>query len=454
MGDYREKGPRLNSLHVGGGTAASTNAVNNPGSMIMGAANVSFGNALPRVRHREYLGPIMGGTGFRTKVYPLQPGLRGLNVWMPWCSSVANSFQQYKLHGAIFEYHSTSSNYSATSALGTVSMSTLYDAGATPLATTMAINNNEFTTISSPDQTFIHPIECATKENSIQVRYVRESNSTEAADERFEDVGIFQITTNGLVSDETVQIGELWCSYDIEFLKPKMPDFHTGSMAKFGANWNGTSMLTVAPFPQNSFPVEVSFSSSSPQIRFNLPLGYNGHYLLLVQSSNLGVVNTVSFATQIAPGGAGTDVTPVDYFINAAGATSVTYAPAASPPTTSNAIFGYVFSTIAENVAQNFLTIDLNRWIGSTPSSHVISFISLDNDIVGAFQKESLSLAKKLGFASEEDMVRALQSATMSSSSSGPLLRSVPTRDSSFVELKEDYGVDPNLNLPSLTSNK
>ena len=142
MGDYRTNGPNINSLYdrepgtalpVSHPDQIAKRVGGNPNPLNMGANSVSFGGGHPRVTHREFIGPVLsGGANFATKVYPIQPGLRGVDVLFPWGSSVANCFQQYRLLGGIMEFKSTSTDYAATTVLGTVAMSTVYDAGASP----------------------------------------------------------------------------------------------------------------------------------------------------------------------------------------------------------------------------------------------------------------------------------------------------------------------------------
>jgi hypothetical protein len=55
------------------------------------------------VCHREYLGDIQGTAGFNNTAYPLNPGM---SQTFPWLSTVAENFQEYRIHGLVFEFRS------------------------------------------------------------------------------------------------------------------------------------------------------------------------------------------------------------------------------------------------------------------------------------------------------------------------------------------------------------
>ena len=113
------------------------------------------------IRHREYLGDVNATTAFTLQQYPINPGN---NFTFPWLSQVAESFEEYRLRGAIFEFKSLSSDAvlsSATSsALGSVIMATQYDVLDEPFLNKMEMENYEFANSSKPSCTFYHPIEC------------------------------------------------------------------------------------------------------------------------------------------------------------------------------------------------------------------------------------------------------------------------------------------------------
>lgn len=416
FGDYRTGGPKSNSLSRMVQRASSTRSENETGSspsqnpFVMGAMSVQFAGGPPRVQHREYIGPVLapGGPAFSTTAYRIQPGVRGNRTLFPWGNSVAACFQQYELHGMVLEYVSTSSNYSATSALGSVSLSTVYDAEVPPLATLLEVNNNEYTTSANPATSFYHPIECARGDAPTTIKYVRTSNTVESdTDERLDDVGIFQISLNGLVAEAGTQIGQLWCSYDITFLKAALPDLHAGTTAVFSCP-DAPSLEALLgeegylfPNPQNSLPVVVSRPLGLPPgaCRFSLPTNFNGNYLLSMYVT--GDAMTTSQLLQII--GRGSDIVGNSYLPQSiAGALSTTSSQisyginAVTLPgtTVSNYMtLAYTFSTIAENPEQNFIDVVCS---GSSTGSVTMCaiFTPMDNDIISSEDALRRRLAK------------------------------------------------------------
>jgi hypothetical protein len=393
MGDYRQRAQaRIEAYKKSGQIDMAP--------LNMGAMNVQFGGGnAPRVTHREFIGPVYGSAGFNTTVYRIQPGLRGVGVLFPWASSVANCFTQYKLHGMVLEYKTTSTNYSSQVGLGSVMMSTQYDAESSPLASQIAVDNNEFTTSDTPATSFIHPIECATEMNPISVRYVQANNSSGGTDdERFNDVGIFQLSTLGQTDSAGLQIGELWASYDIEFLKPALPDLHAGTtyLAVFATTTNAALLTGVDAMidQQSSYPCAVVSNNT-----LQLPIGYAGHYLVQwswVLNGRPGIGATAPSVT-----GGGSDVTFVNVFpnvslepfqsanvfnLNNSGSDANTlYADVTTP----SEGYGYqgsaLISTIAETLLNNNITFNTPSWGGSGGSAGAGTFMlfitAVDNDV-------------------------------------------------------------------------
>lgn len=174
------------------------------------------------VRHREYIGDVLATTAFTNTTYAINPGL--VNSF-PWLSQVAIGFEQYRLRGLIYEFKSMSSDAvlsSATSsALGTVIMATDYDSLDSKFVDKKTMENYQFANSDKPSCSFYHPIECKRLQTSIDVLYVRSGAVPALADQRLYDLGNFQIATQGMQAASGVA-GELWCTYEIEFYKPKL----------------------------------------------------------------------------------------------------------------------------------------------------------------------------------------------------------------------------------------
>jgi hypothetical protein len=401
FGDYRHAGPRSNSLYRAPSSPSEA-------PFQMGAMSVKFDGGAPRVQHREFITNIVSpGAGFDTKSYRIQPGLKGGNVLFPWLSSVATCFQQYKMHGCIFEYVSTSSDFASNSGLGEVSLSTLYDANAQPLADILAINNNEFTTVDKPSQSFYHPLECAKEDSPVAVRYVRTDNSvaTSDSDDRLDDIGLFQVTTVGLAAEAGTVIGQLWVTYDIELLKANLPDLHEGTsyVSTFvGSTDVSTTMDFSASTPnvRNSLPITVKDSQT-----IIMPKGYNGNYLLTVVAAGSDKGNGL-YNWQPNVLTFGKDITPINIFPSAAGdyTTNALMSGTVPPPAFTNVIsFSCAFSTIAENAVDDDNAISISFGGAATAGFSVywtLLVVPLDNDI----GPPMMSLNKKF----TEDQLRVM----------------------------------------------
>jgi len=187
--------------------------------MSNGVPVFSRGKRSIRVRHREFLGDINSVTGFSiSNTYPLNPGL---SITFPWLSTLANSYQQYRIHGMLFEFVSTSADAlnSTNTALGQVVMATQYDSTRPLWSTKAEMESAEFSCSGRPSANLIHPIECDVKQTPIANLYIR--NDDTSGDIRMTDLGY---TSIAVVNTQAASVvGELWITYDVELLKPVMP---------------------------------------------------------------------------------------------------------------------------------------------------------------------------------------------------------------------------------------
>lgn len=178
--------------------------------------NTGFGHI---VTHREFLQDISGSTGFALTSFPVNPGQ---DTTFPWLSRLAANYEQYELLGLLFEYKPTCgfSVGSTNTALGTVIMSTNYDAVEPSFTSKQTMESYLFTTSGSPVSPQIHPIECQRNANVLTDLYVRTGNQPSQTDLRLYDVGNFQIATTGMQAVNVV--GELWVTYKVRLIKPRI----------------------------------------------------------------------------------------------------------------------------------------------------------------------------------------------------------------------------------------
>lgn len=270
FGDYKIEG---NSLMTGGiDPPTVVNTVNNGGVII---------------RHREYLQDINASTPFNILTFPINPGQRQT---FPWLSSIAAHFEQYKFRGLLFEFKSLSSDAvlsSATSsALGSIVMATQYNALNPAFINKFVMENYEFANSSKPSLSFIHPVECNRADTSIVELYTRTGAPAVGSDLRLYDLGNFSIAAVGMQATSGVA-GELWCTYEIEFLKPKIEDisdsteqvdhFHIAFGATGTTLFNGAILDTSSTLNGSiTSPLAYSFPPAISQGRYIMFMEING----------------------------------------------------------------------------------------------------------------------------------------------------------------------------------
>lgn len=176
------------------------------------------------VMHREYIGDVITSStigGFKNDSYTINPGN---DRTFPWLSTIAQNYEQYKIHGMIFMFKSTSgeSVASTNTALGTVIMATDYNVNAPAYRTKNEMEQSQFAQSFKSAASAIHGIECAKDEIPINAFYIR-TGAVPANDSiKWYDLANFQIATQGFQA-ASVNIGEIWVSYLVEFLKPQVP---------------------------------------------------------------------------------------------------------------------------------------------------------------------------------------------------------------------------------------
>jgi hypothetical protein len=214
FGDYEVMG---NSLGIKGTAGAGVPAFSVPNSH--------------RVVHRECLGTVTSpGTGFtllkKLVVNPSDPRT------FPWLSSIAKNYISYIVHGMVFIFESNSSEYAATSGLGSVCLATRYDPREDDYQSFVEMQNSQFAISSKPSQNIIHPIECAPRFQPTDTFYVRRGNESETT--YMYDKCKTYLGVEGLSAAAGTVIGRIWVTYDIEFkspaLEPPIGGFQCGEL--------------------------------------------------------------------------------------------------------------------------------------------------------------------------------------------------------------------------------
>ncbi|QMW68835.1 capsid protein [Crucivirus-372] len=180
-----------------------------------------------RVSHREYVGDVIApGNGSSTfQTYQLNPGN---SVVFPWLSSQALSYQKYKLLGAIWEFKSTTGNFStATTAnpnVGEVVMSTNYNCADPPFTNRNAMENTQYCSSAKPSTSFVHIIECDPSLQAQENLYIAEG-AAPRPQMSINEANWCQTTVATLGTQITngsapFQLGSLYITYDVLLIQP------------------------------------------------------------------------------------------------------------------------------------------------------------------------------------------------------------------------------------------
>jgi hypothetical protein len=186
-----------------------------------------------RLKHREYIQDIyllaQAGTFFTNSTFTVNPGL---SYVFPYLAQIAANFEQYKFHGLVFEFVSSTSQYGQT-ALGTYVMAMEYNSAAPVFTTKPQMENSDYALSARLDKSGMYGVECAKGSQAQEYFYVRAPGQTVVPN--LYDLGTMQLgvaTTTvpagstGLVAGSA--IGELWVTYDVELIRPRISVFRPG----------------------------------------------------------------------------------------------------------------------------------------------------------------------------------------------------------------------------------
>jgi len=259
-----------------------------------------FGNSKrgTRVVHCEYLGDVISSATantFENTSYVVNPGNP---TTFPWLNSIAANYDQWRPNGIVFAFKSTSSSYSGTTqALGGVVLATDYDLVDPAYASKIEMENTAFANSCKSDVNILHPIECAIRERPVALLKCR-GPQTPVDNLQWYDLANFQVATFG-VAGTSVNLGELWVTYDITFFKEQVYGGLRGGTVGLYACSATTGITTSAYFgsnatldADNTFGVELTGTTITfPE---SMPVGSYLVYYRVTGDSGANVPPTVS----------------------------------------------------------------------------------------------------------------------------------------------------------------
>jgi len=275
-----------------------------------------------RLTEREYLGDLTASAtigAFKNQSFRINPADPAT---FPWLSTVAAQFEEWEPLGLVFQFVSTSSEFNgASQALGTVITATDYDPTDPAYPNKLIMESADYAKSTKASNSLEHGIECEEKERPTPVLYT--SISAPTVDVRLNDLGNFQIASMGC-SAASVNLGEIWVTYDIAFYKKQLVAGQVGGTVFDYVIATGTTSgsTTALPFGLDtasgkfgSLPITVvSDGAGSTKLTFppNMSVGtYDFNFIgTAVTSVNLveASVNPLSNAVKVAtlPGGVST----------------------------------------------------------------------------------------------------------------------------------------------------
>lgn len=184
--------------------------------------NISAGGGT-LIRFQEYLGDIITSLTpglFNQQTFVINPGLENS---YPFLSQIAANYEQYSIEGMVYAFKSTSADAlnSVNTALGSVMMATQYDVSDPLFSSKAEMLNYEFSSSCKPSENMVHMIECAPRQNVLTELFVRFGTVPTGDDPRMYDLGRLSVATVGF-QGASVNIGELYVSYQVRLLKPKL----------------------------------------------------------------------------------------------------------------------------------------------------------------------------------------------------------------------------------------
>lgn len=173
--------------------------------------------------HREFIQDIITSdtaSTFKLQSFPINPGL---SETFEFLAQIASNYEEYSIEGMLFMFRSMSADAlnSTNTALGTVIMATDYNTAAQPFQSKAGMEASQYSMSGRPSESMIHPIECDPSKTPLTLMYTRSGSIPFGTDRRFYDLGDFYIATTGF-QGTSVNIGELWVSYQVALLKPRL----------------------------------------------------------------------------------------------------------------------------------------------------------------------------------------------------------------------------------------
>lgn len=180
------------------------------------------------VVHRKFVRDIFAPTDaadakdFQSQQIHINPGLEES---FPWLSQVAANYDAYHLNQCIFTFKSTVAEFQTTTGIvGDILMAVQYNKHDKPFSDTHRMKEFHGSVCGKSTDTILCGVECDPgKTAGDDLKFIRYQGLPESEDKQDYDKGILTFATSNLPSQLAGQkIGELWVSYNVTMLHPKL----------------------------------------------------------------------------------------------------------------------------------------------------------------------------------------------------------------------------------------
>jgi hypothetical protein len=190
------------------------------------AKTSSFNDETGRIRvsRREYVMRVVAPATtveFQNTSFSINPGLDGVFAWL---SQIAQNYDEYELEHLVFHYKPVISQASTSGAMGSILLSTNYNAGAEKFESFREMAEYMGTLETRVCDPCMFGVECdPTKHGSSPIEYIRTGTVPVGEDIKTYDLGLFQLATADVSSfAEGTLLGHLYVEYQVVLGKPKL----------------------------------------------------------------------------------------------------------------------------------------------------------------------------------------------------------------------------------------
>jgi hypothetical protein len=166
-----------------------------------------------RVTHSEIFANVLGSISYESLTWDLNPGQTSL----PWLRNIAGNYTKYKIHSWSARYVPVDTN---TSKPGRVYMGFDYDSGHAQLSNKADVTNLEDNASGVGYRDLSLKMNPSLAQAGVQWKRVR--FGPVAGPPNLYDPASFLFGTDGF--DHNIELGEVWMSYDIEFIGSQTSD--------------------------------------------------------------------------------------------------------------------------------------------------------------------------------------------------------------------------------------